>query len=412
MIRHSKWFLAAVLLCFTAAAAAAQVGGGVARAVSGSAGSGLGAGARDDSYERGAQALDSRQWEQAVRYFGEVPKDGPRADGALYWKAYAQNKLGRRAEALAVLDELKKSHSGSRWLNEARALELEIRQASGRPVSPENVTDEDLKLMAISGLMHSDPERAVPLLEKVLAGANPPKVKERALFVLSQSGSPRAREIVAEAARGKLNPDLQLKAVEYLGLFGGKESRQALASIYGSGDTRVKRAILRSFMLSGAREQVLAAAKEEKTPELRREAIHLLGLMGAQAEIWELYKTESAAEVKKEILQALFLSGNVERMSELARNEKDPQLRREAIHKLGLMGGRTSEALVAIYGGESDKSVRKAVIQALFLQGNAKALVEIARKESDPELKKDAVQRLSLMKSKDAADFMMELLNK
>ena len=56
--------------------------------------------------------------------------------------------------------------------------------------------------------------------------------------------------------------------------------------------------------------------------------------------------------------------------------------------------------------------MREEVLNALFIQGNAKALVAIARGEKDPELKRAAVQKLSLMNSKDATDYMMELLQK
>jgi hypothetical protein len=38
-------------------------------------------------------------------------------------------------------------------------------------------------------------------------------------------------------------------------------------------------------------------------------------------------------------------------------------------------------------------------------------LIEIARKESDMRMKKEAVEKLSLMGSKDAQAFMLELLN-
>ena len=55
-------------------------------------------------------------------------------------------------------------------------------------------------------------------------------------------------------------------------------------------------------------------------------------------------------------------------------------------------------------------NVRKAVIQALFLQNNATALVALARKEGDMAMKKEIVQRLSNMKSKVATDYMLELL--
>ena len=50
--------------------------------------------------------------------------------------------------------------------------------------------------------------------------------------------------------------------------------------------------------------------------------------------------------------------------------------------------------------------------QMLFMQQNAKAMVDIARKESDMTLKKELVQRLAMMRSKEATDYMMEVLNK
>ena len=366
-------------------------------------------------YEKGTQALDQRRWDRAQQLFDDVIKlKGRRTDGALYWKAYAQNKQGQRPEALATLAALRGGHPQSRWLKEAGALELEVRQASGQNVSPEKTSDEELKLIAINSLLHSDTEKALPMLEKFLQGSQPPKLKERALFVLSQSHSPRGREIVAGIARGNANPELQMQALKYLGLFGGKESRQVLADIYGSSaSVDVKKAILRSFMVAGERERLFAAAKGEAVPELRREAIRQLGVMGAQAEIWQLYQSETTVENKKELIRSMFISGNAEKLLELARTEKDAGLRRSAIRNLGTMGeSKSGEALVTMYANEKELDIRKEILQALFLQQNAKALVEIARKETDPELKKQAVQKLSLMSSKEGTEYLMEILNK
>ncbi len=367
----------------------------------------------DSNYERGQAALRDNQWDKALEIFGAIPKDSPRGDAALYWKAYALNKLGRRQEALAATADLQKSFPNSRWVNDARALEVEIRQAGGQPVPPESESNEDLKLLAINSLMNTDPERAVPLLEKILQGTASPKLKERAMFVLTQSGSPRAREVVAQFARGGANPDLQIKAIEQLGLFGGKASRQTLADIYtSSNDVKVKRQILRAFMLGGDRDRLVAAAKQEKSADLRAEAVHQLGLVGGVEQLADLYQTESTTEGKKAIIHALFLAGSADRIGQLARSEKDTAARLEAIHRLGLMGKKTGPDLVAIYSSDSDKAVKKAVLHALFLESNAPALIEIARKETDPELKKEAVHRLSLINSKEAAEFMMEILNK
>jgi hypothetical protein len=77
------------------------------------------------------------------------------------------------------------------------------------------------------------------------------------------------------------------------------------------------------------------------------------------------------------------------------------------------MGGEKSgAALSAMYAKEKDPAVRKEILRALFIQENAKALIAVARGETDPDLRVYAVRQLSLMKSKEAQDYMMEILNK
>jgi HEAT repeat protein len=368
----------------------------------------------DKLYEQGTKALDDGDWDRAASVFTEVAKgNGPRADAALYWIAYALNKQGRKTDALAVLGGFSGKFPKSSWQKDVRALELEIRQSGGARVHPEAENDEELKLMALNSLVNSDPERAVPLLEKFLKSGSSQQLKERALFVLAQSTSPRAREILAQAARGNSDPELQEKAIHYLGVFGGRANRELLAEIYASpsSSVEVRKRILHSFMVAGERDKLLAAAKGEKNPRLRSAAVHQLGVLGARAELWQLYQSESSGEVKRSILEGLFLAGDAERLLELARAEKDPELKREAIRKLGVMGReKTGAALVAIYRSEKDPALRQAAIEGLFVQNNAHALVEIARAEKDPELKREAVQKLSVMRNKEAADYLIELL--
>lgn len=369
----------------------------------------------DRLYEKGKAAIDARRWDEAVQAFGEaVAENGANADGALYWKAYALNKLGRREEALAALGQLRQAYASSRWLDDAKALELEMRQASGQKVNPNSEPDEDLKLLALNGLMNSDPDRALPILEKFLQGNQPPKLKERALFVLAQNDNPKARQILAQVARGGSNPDLQMKAINYLGVMGSKENRQLLADLYASSsDANVKRAVLHSFMVSGDREHLLQAAKSEKNPDLRMEAIHQLGISGGQAELWQLYQVEPSIDVKEKILHSMFIGGNTSNLIEVARNEKEVRLRKAAIHSLGLMGGEhTGAALVSMYSSESDPALRGEIVNALFIQGNAKAMIELARKETNPEMKKMIVSKLAIMGNRDATEYLMELLNK
>lgn len=366
-------------------------------------------------YDDGREDLDDEQYDHAAAKFKELAAmNGPQTDAALYWKAYAENRLGKRDTALATIADLKKRFPQSRWLKDANALDITVRQLTGQAVNVTDQSDCDLKMLAIQGLMNTDPERGVPLLEKVLNGSTCPKAKSKALFILAQGGSAQGREIIARIAKGQSNPDLQRKSVEYLGLFGGAESRKTLADVYAStSDASVKRAILRSYMIGGDHEHLFAAAKSEKDEGLRTEAIRQLGLVHGISELEQLYQAEGSSEVRRAILQAFFLAGDAKRLVDAAQGEKDPELRRTAIRNLGLIHSDDSaKALQSIYGKETDRGLKEEVLNAYFLQGNASAIVAIARNEKDPELRRTAVQKLSLMHSKDATDFLMELLQK
>jgi len=368
----------------------------------------------DDLYDRARNAIEDARYDRALRDLDRlIAANTARTDAALYWKAYSLAKLGQQADALTALADLQQRFKDSRWVKDAKALEVEVRQSAGQTVSPESQADEDTKLMALRGLVNSNPERALPIIEQILSGTSSPKVKDRALFVLSQSNSARAREIIANVAKGSANPDLQLRAIKYLGVMGGEPNRQLLADVYRSAsDPAVKRSIIRSFMVSGDKAHLLNLAKTETDAGLRGEAAQQLGVMGAHAELAELYQSETSVDVKKRILQAMFVGGSSDKLVDLAKNEKDPQLRKTAVRNLGLMSAsKTGDALKAIYQSDTSPDVRKEAINALFLQSNGRVLVELARAEKDPQMKKELVAKMSLMgRDKDVADYLLELL--
>jgi HEAT repeat protein len=401
----------------------------------------------DDLYEQGREALDEGQYDQALKRFTELAQlNGPQTDAALYWKAYAENKRGRRDASLATIADLNKRFPQSRWQKDAAALSIEVRQSSGGPkANPDAQNDEELRLLAIQGLMNTNPERGIPLLEKVLNGSGSPREKSQALFVLAQSGEPKAMEVIGRVASGKSNPELQRKAIEYLGIFGGSDegvgggisggveggvsggvggskhagsggntATQQLKNIYAtSTDPSVKRAVLKSYMVSGNKQALYNAAKNEKSEDLKIDAIKQLGVIGGESELDQLYKTETSVHVRKEILQSFFVAGDSQRLVQAALNEKDPELRRTAIKNLGLVGDEAaSKALASIYAKETDRSLKEEVLNAYFIEGNASGLVAIARSEKDPQLRKKAVEKLSIMDDKAATDYMMELLQK
>jgi tetratricopeptide (TPR) repeat protein len=247
-------------------------------------------------YARGTEALDQARYEKALQAFAEAAAlKGSRADGALYWKAFAEYKQAAMQAALDSLKQIQEAFPHSRWVEQARALELEVRHASGEALSPAATPDEELKLLALNGLLRTDAQQALPMLEKMVSGAQPPRLKRRALFVLSQSSAPRAREILTAVAKESPDPELRLEAIEYLQLTGGAEGKKLLSDLY-------------------------VASK--------------------------------------------------------------------------------------------DRDVKGRLVDSLFVQGDAKALVDLARKETDVAMRRRIVERLSVMRSKEATDYMMELINK
>ena len=363
-------------------------------------------------YDEAHDHLDEHEWSRAASKFRDVVNHrGPHADAGMYWLAYSMNKMGNQSEALTTLAQLQKAYPKSRWASDAKALEVEIRQSSGQRVEPGEVVDEDVKLMAIMGLMNTDPQRALPILEKIINGTASPKMKDKAIFVLSQSNDPKAQDVLARLARGGANPELQAKAIRHLGIMGGEHSRKLLAEVYASSnDEKVKESILKSYMIAGDRARLLDLAKNEPNLKLRGSAVRQLGIIGAQTELAELYDTETSVEVKKDIIKAMFIGGAADKLGQLALKERNPELRATAIKNLGLMGKKTAPTLLSLYENDPSPQIKHAVINGLFLQGNATELIKLAKREKDPAMKKSIVSKLALMQSDEVTDYLMDVL--
>ena len=85
-------------------------------------------------------------------------------------------------------------------------------------------------------------------------------------------------------------------------------------------------------------------------------------------------------------------------------------VKRGIIRALGSRREQSADSLASMYSSESDKKLKGEMLRSLRAQNAAKQLVDIAHKETDPGLKQEAVRELSTMHSKEAQDYMMELL--
>jgi HEAT repeat protein/TolA-binding protein len=360
------------------------------------------------AYDSGLSYIQRRQYEQAITRFDQaIAQKGPHADGALYWKAFAQWKLGKTEDVIATLNELRRSYAQSRYLADARVLEADVRK------SPGDASDDEIKLLAIAAMQNTDPDRAVPLLENVLKASNTLQLKKKALFVLAQNDRPAAHQILVNYAKGSGNPDLQIEAIRYLSARKQQTTANELQDIYNSTqDVDVRRAVLDGFANSGNKVALVKFASDPSV-DTRRIALNNLGnanLLTPQ-ELMGFYQKEENKDLRMSIVRSLGSMQALDQLAQVIKTEKDPAVRQQAIRSLGnIKADRTGQTLVDLYSADQDRDSRRAVLSALSNQNNAEALVAIARKETNGDMKLEIFRKIADLapKNKAAMDYLME----
>ena len=370
--------------------------------------------ASDSRYSSCLSAVSQRKYEEAVvRCDQAIQQKGTRTDAALYWKAYSLYRVRKNDDALATIAQLRKEYPQSRYLQDAKVLENDVRR-----VDPTTLPDDELKLLAIQAMQHQEPEKAIAALEGVLNATNTLSVKKNALYVLAQNTQPRARQIILNYAKGQGNPDLQLEAIRYLRMT--SKDRQATAAelrqIYESTpDIAVRRSIISAYTETWDRQSLVTIASNQGTPTaLRTQAVSGLANVAAPTELWSLYTKETDKDLKLHMVSAFGSMQAFDQLVQIVKTEKDPAVRARAVRALGnLKTEQTGKILADLYNTEQDVETRKAVISAFSGQNNVDGLIAIARKETNRELRLAIVERLSAMAqrgSKPAADYLMEII--
>jgi len=133
----------------------------------------------------GARAIDQGRWADAVKLYSQVAAiHGDRADAALYWKAYAENKLGQSKASIDSCTTLRQDFPRSKWVEDCGALEVELNARSGKPVQIDPNASDDVKLLALNTMLRQDEPRALAEIQAILKGDSSEKLKKEAQFIL------------------------------------------------------------------------------------------------------------------------------------------------------------------------------------------------------------------------------------
>ena len=257
-------------------------------------------------------------------------------------------------------------------------------------------TSEVLKIAALEALISAPPERALPLVIKVLKSNNTNEVKSRALFVLSQIDLPEAQAQLLEVARSG-DDELSGEAVRMIGIGGNPEALAGLADLYSSGGEEVRDAVLEAYMIAGDKAAVFQIAANASDSEEFGAAVEMLGVMGANDELSALSESSSFTEV---LIEAFAISGDYETLRGLALDGSDPETQARAIEALGIVGGDNVNAtLVEIYRGTDSADIREAALHGMMISGHDEGLLELYKSSDDIEEKRRLLETLSVMGS-------------
>lgn len=363
-------------------------------------------------FREGRDLIEGEDWVQAADKFrtflAEFPKDRD-ADAALYWYAYALQKLGKKDEAAKPLVRLMKDFPSSSWRREAQAMLVVL----GRGDAVQQALDQnncEIKILALQSLFQANEERAFAFVNDVLKANQTgcPGLQQAALSLLGSHGGAKAAPILLEIARGQGDLKLRLTAIRRLSEQNADSVADELARLYDADRTKeIRVQILRAFaemQSPRAEAKLVEIARAGDDLAMRQVAIRFLGERNASGSLDELiriYDSDKTPEIRGQIMRALSDRDDPRahaKLLDIARRGETPEIRIEAIRRLGDRGKTSIDDLLQLYSTETNAAIKQGLIRAYADMNDPRALaklVEIARGAADTlELRSFAIRRL------------------
>jgi HEAT repeat protein len=374
------------------------------------------------------------EWAKAEQTFRPLVTKHPQhkdADAALYYLAFALKKQNRLPEADKTLEQLIAEHRSSSWINDARAMRIEMAPKLNNNdaiIQGIKEEDEEMKLVALQSLFESSPERAIKVATDILKPGSRSSItlKEGAIMLLADSERREAGVAVLEIARSETDSRLRRKAVEMLGEVKGPGVMELLKElVMKSSDRELVRAAISAISEhegEPSRIILLELARSGADAELRSMAISELGDHNDKStvdELIKLFEAEKNEAVRKHIISALADIDDAlarAKIMELARSAADIEIRKTAIsHIAEQEDEQAANALAQLYDAERNEEMKEEIIQALGEMENKRALrklIEIIKSDAPLRLKQRAIEALGESDDAEAVKFIEELLKK
>lgn len=403
-------------------------GSGLGSGFGSGSGSGVGRSEQQSSNEATVVFRNARDlitdgdWAMAQAKFEEYVSSFPNEkniDAALYWKAYAEQKLAKYEQCRATIDRLLQKYPNTNWKDDARVLLAQVPGASAA---------------SYADLFSTMPTVTVPQIEMPLTYsakiAGPPIKIAPAAAITQVEGIATPEAIGFGPVDSDDNGDdpCEFKIVVLQALFQTDVQRGIMAASDwlkpGSTQTaRCKSAALTLLGRNGGKTVtpvLLGVARSEPDLKLRARAIAALGATNDETVVDSLREFAMSSQENDIVEAALYALSKhtgeraITVLSDFAMNgSRTIAQRKVAISSIATRPGEPAvDALFRIYDGDQNIEIRKAVIFGFANRKSERAgtkLFDIARSSDNIELRKGAISAISRRGGDKAIDFLLSL---
>ncbi|MEP7383880.1 MAG: HEAT repeat domain-containing protein [Gemmatimonadota bacterium] len=405
----------------------------------------------DSLYRLARELLNSGEYRRAAVAFRELSSRMPTsgyAPDALYWQAFALYRIGGTTEmrsAIEALELQKAKYPGARLQSENATLSLRIRgalavrgdaaaaaairTAAGDSALRCDREEQAVRVEALNALTQSDPDGAMPILQKTLARRDScsATLRRTAVFLIGNKNRDAGGvALLAQVARNDPSVEVRGSALEWLARVPGDDALAVLEELSrDTSEARVQQAAVRALVRHTsprARQLVRSIVERSDSPErLRLEALSAFDKDRATSDdiAWmrTLYARTDNERVKARIVNTLANIGgdDVDQwMLTMARNvDESSDTRRYAVRRVGRR--LPIAELAKLYDTSTERAIREVLIETLAQRAEGEAtdkLLDIVKSGTDPQLRSRAISALTRKKDPRTLRLLMEIIDK
>ncbi len=393
------------------------------------------------------EALNKAEYELAAKLMHKIylaERSVESAGNALYWEAFARYRMKRTDElkqAVELLQLQQEEFSDAETAYEGQALLARLYAEMAERGEIEAITKiesmskeermrEETRIQALHALMRMNPDKAMPILEKIVRDEDGSslELRQNALFVLCRGDDQRNEDLLIDLARTTTDPEMLSEIVVCLSMKNSDQALETIISLFEeSEDTEVAAQALFAIGRHGGDKafQILAgiARNPNKSNDERAEALFGLAHTGRDDEIIQLATELLGSENDSEIMEAALyslsrLDGDVpdEVFMDLVDNPNiDDELRGQALFFAARRNDLPLGFLLKVYDKADRADLKMQVCHAIAEMGDddeyLDALIDIARRETDPEVKQNIMFWIGQSDSEKAADYLLEVIS-